>query len=1127
MAISQLPQAPYRQDRKTFPTALSTDVLFSEIRDCTIVDFPEYGTPHPNTRKWPDHKLVFIKPVDIERNEIFEFFYAADRANQDRYNFAFGYRNIIGNAGGREFRNVQRMYVTARESFAPYDVPFGAPMPNVPEDKFEGVDYVFFDRQQQKIDQPELDSLYVLEVHTYVETAFLDDNLSYSSQRDDGLPEKFKIAIPQQQTETMVAGLAEMPVLTTGELSRSEDQLNPNVKLVKKLTRDLGTAPVLNSKVVTNVLQVANIEESIVDDGETIVASELTVDGSVESLGNGKSVKKVITAPELFTAPSFSTQRPDVTPEKFRVAIPTETTEESVAGTAEQPTLVAGEIAATEQQVNVFVKRKTKTKRNAASSTTLAQTATDNTKQLATVTETYQTGDTDEVPSATVDITSEALGDGTYVVRKVEVPEVFAAPSFATQRPDVTPEKFRVAIPTVTTEESVAGTAAQPTLVAGEIAATEQQVNVFVKRKTKTKRNAASSTTLAQKATDNTKQLATVTETYQTGDTTLTPSATVDITSEALGDGTYVVRKVEVPEVFAAPSFSTQRPDVTPEKFRVAIPTETTEESVAGTAAQPTLGVGDLAATEQQVNVFVKRKQKTKRNAASSTTLTQKATDNTKQLATVTETYQTGDTTLTPSATVDITSEALGDGTYVVRKVEVPTLFDAASYSTQKPDIVPERFRPQTPVTTTKKLKAGTAAAPTLAGDELVKSQQQVNRFVYEEQISGRATINDVVLPTANKAYVEGAIASVTEKLSTSPAIEQGLNISDSTSTAIGDGKFIVQTVKVDQWPTLLSSEWDHQLNTQVQRSEQFVAPSASFTEPNTAYRAVNEDRSLKVTEVEPADALSDYHLSFPVQVDVQLPNVLKSISVVWADEHADGAYDSEWYGNAGGVSYSLSGSENASADGSYTLKPELIYNIEQPWGSDVSATVHYFYLKSNNNSVSESAFLSRLSEFAAGAQRWPTFKPQSHTIVLQGAKVSVSARCNAAASSSVSPNGTMSDKTQGSGKSFDLGVQLSAVSLPPTIHPAIVITEAVAKSAVAKARCDVAWTGFNFPSVNVVSDINYQLNADVNPKTLEATVPSEIPLSGNYVLKSSIEPYKWGWVRCSAVVLDAATLHS
>jgi hypothetical protein len=61
--------------------------LFSEVRDCSRITFPEYGTPHPDHKKWPHHKLVFIQSVDIERDGLFEFFYAADRENQDLYNW--------------------------------------------------------------------------------------------------------------------------------------------------------------------------------------------------------------------------------------------------------------------------------------------------------------------------------------------------------------------------------------------------------------------------------------------------------------------------------------------------------------------------------------------------------------------------------------------------------------------------------------------------------------------------------------------------------------------------------------------------------------------------------------------------------------------------------------------------------------------------------------------------------------------------------------------------------------------------------------------------------------------------------------------------------------------------------
>lgn len=300
MAVSQIQQAPYRQDRKLFPTPLIGDVLFSETRDCNRGNpFPEYGTPHPNAQRWPNHKLVFIKPLDIERNEIFEFFYAADRENQDLYNFSVGYRNIIGNAGGREFRVVQRSYVTPRADFKPLDIPFGTPMPNIPEGKFDDIEYVFFDRQQQQIDQQELNSLYVAEVHTYVEKAFLEYKLSYGAQKSDLVPEKFRAAIPQTTTEQIVEGLAEPPTLTGSQISVTEDQLNPDVKLVREVSRDKPT-----SEVVLNGSQsyvggtVADITETYSPEKVEADSGFLIQESRVSPTGDGAYVRETVSVEE-------------------------------------------------------------------------------------------------------------------------------------------------------------------------------------------------------------------------------------------------------------------------------------------------------------------------------------------------------------------------------------------------------------------------------------------------------------------------------------------------------------------------------------------------------------------------------------------------------------------------------------------------------------------------------------------------------------------------------------------------------------------------------------------------------------------------------------------------------------
>jgi hypothetical protein len=877
MAVSQLPQAPYRQDRRIYPTPIIGDVLFSEVRDCTRSEIPEYGTLHPNPKKWPDHKLVYVKPVDIERDGIFEFFYAADRENQDLYNFSSGYRNIVGNAGGREFRVVQRSYVTPRADFQPLDIPFGTPMSDVPEGKFDDIEYVFFDRQQQPIDQQELNSLYVAEVHTYVEKAFLDDKLSYTAQRTDPLPEKFQILVPEQVVEQIVEGTVEMPTLTGSELSVKEDQLNPDVKLVRTSTRDRSSLPV-----------------------------------------------------------------------------------------------------------------------------SLDQKATTNDKQLASITQTVQSGDTVEQPSATVDIQSEALGDGSYVVTKTEVPELFTAESYASEIPDRIPEKFRAFVPTTTEEASEIGTAEPPTLETGELSKSEQQQNKFVKRKRTTKRDAT----------------------------------------------------------------------VLPKQ------------------------------------------------------LTQKATNSVKQVATIIETLQVGDSAEPASATVDIDSEALGDGTYVVRKTQVPSIFKDEVYSVEKQDNVPEKFKaePQYKTITQSINKVGSASPPSLATGEISRTHQQVNEFVYKEQVVKRDNVTNVALPQVQRAYVEGTVAKVDEKLSTSSTIESGLLVSESAATPIGDGKFVVQTVKVDSWPQLKSSEWDSELNTQIQKTEQFVSPPTSFTEANTSYRAINKDRSLKITEAEPTTALTNYVMSFPVQVDVPLPDVLKSISVVWAEEIATGKTDTDWDGAASGTSWSLSGSENASAESSASIKPELVMDIQRPWGSNISATAHYFYIKGVNNIISESSFLSKLTTVAgAPVQRWPSFAPVSHTLVLTGGNASVQAKVSWSASKTYSESNNAYDKNVGKGDSYSVGTSLNAVTIPPTIHGPIIIWGAEKKEKNVTSQV-ISGTGatINFPYVTVTQSALHKLTADVTPKTLAATTPSEIPKTGLYVVQSQVVPYKWGWARCSAVVFNA-----
>ena len=633
MPVSQLPQAPFRQDRRIFPTPLVGDVLFSEVRDCNRALIPEYGTYHPDTVKWPDHKLVYVKTVDIERDGIFEFFYAAERENQDLYNFSSGYRNVIGNVGGREFRIVQRSYVTLRESFQPLDIPFGTAMPDIPEGKFEGVEYVFFDRQQQPITEQELNALFVAEVHTYIENAFLEYKLSYTTTKSDVVPEKFQINIPQTTTEQIVEGLAEQPVLTATQLSVSEEQINPDIKVVKIVSR-------------------------------------------------------------------------------------------------EEP----------------------------------------------------------------------------------------------------------------------------------------------------------------------------------------------------------------------------------------------------------------------------------------------------------------------------------------------------------------------------------------------------------EDDISF----------TGRRAYVEGGPpANVIETYSKDEIeVDTGVFVVQSTVTPLGDGSFTKETVEVESWPVLTGSEFDFALNTQVVNTQQMVAPPTDFSEPNTSFRPVNEDRSLKIVEEVPTEALNEYHISVPTRIDLRMPAVLKSISVLWAIDESASEGESVGTGknpdNANGFTLTANSGMNGSAE--FSAQPTVDIETESVFGSDISASVHFFYLNSENNPVSESSFLSRVNALVGSVQRWPVFKPKSHTITTLGASISCSSRAKIEATAILNYEGqkVSGDSSLEEG-SFAINRTIDVINVAPTIHGPISVTNGSRYTSIqtvsqARARLE----GDVFDDIDpVVTTKGASASVLVTPLSFPATSPADIPRTGKYLVGSSAEPFKWGWLKCSATIIDASQFAS
>ena len=154
---------------KSFPTAITKDLLFYEVHDSVLPKNkqPEYGTPHPNHQTYPNHVLTYIEAREEEGKQ--NWYYAAKRETQDLYNWEFSEADL----GGTRFPSVNRTYIILRDEFDPETPAQGAVMANAPEDVFDGT-YVLSSRVQKRSEK-ELDSVFVVEQHTYVKKSIFSD----------------------------------------------------------------------------------------------------------------------------------------------------------------------------------------------------------------------------------------------------------------------------------------------------------------------------------------------------------------------------------------------------------------------------------------------------------------------------------------------------------------------------------------------------------------------------------------------------------------------------------------------------------------------------------------------------------------------------------------------------------------------------------------------------------------------------------------------------------------------------------------------------------------------------------------------------------------------------------------
>jgi hypothetical protein len=788
---SKRPVAPDTPVR-SFPTPNINDLVVILDVDSRLPGYKplDYGTPHPDQTRFPGAKLVYQEPLDGS-DQFVRRIYATDRVNQDAYNYAVKY-----SAGSPNHPVYIRTYVEPRADYFP--LPEGVAdsyLENayLVEEEMAPVEgelnslYVRVTRVFETLPGPVLTSFETNDAGQKVtvttqrkssagyslpnasatsspsaqaeDTGVVTEQVrsvpsiftrkQFSAERPDPLPTKFRAAVPDVETSEIVSGTAQQPTLDVPEdLSASETQESLFLKRVSRRLRPNPVYPFTFEETTrTNTGQLATTVSTLDEGVQTADTGPLVESSEVTDLGDGRSIKVTTEVDQVFEQPSFTRVKEDLTPQKFRATVSETIEERTIPGTALMPaTLTGDEISKTEEQLTVDRKRVRTQERNIATADPLVEKVVTPEGQLATRTLTLSNQQQTVAPSATlIQGEVEQLGDGRTVKTEVVVSEVFDERRVAKEKPDLVPPEFRGAVPTEITEVTEAGgSVSMPTLGPGELSRSAQRITAQkIRTSVSTRPSTALPVTLTPSDTliDNDGVVITRVKTLASGSQTISPSATVSGTVENIGDGLTVKTEDTRAEIFAGSSFTRTKEDLTPAKFRASVAEQVEESTTAGTASMPQqLLPEEYEKTEQQVTKFTKRTRVRRRQIGEEDEIEEQVITGDGQVATRRLTLVDGPQTIEASAViVSGEVEKLGDGRTVKTEIEVPEVFARRVYAQERPDVIPVQFRDQIPTTTTEVTEAGQAAPVSLVGDEISKTQEQVNAHTRRTRVITRS----------------------------------------------------------------------------------------------------------------------------------------------------------------------------------------------------------------------------------------------------------------------------------------------------------------------------------------------------------------------------------------------------
>jgi hypothetical protein len=1011
---------------------------------------------------------------------------------------------------------------------------------------------------------------------------------TFQKTKDDLTPQKFRGAQESDTTDETVAGIAEAPVLASGEFAKSEQQINKFVKRVSTTSRAITLAVTLNEKILTPEGLIGTRVLTLNSGDQTFTPSATLVDASVEALGDGRTVKTETTIPKIFDGKSIRKTKVDLTPEKFKARQSETTTEQNFVGQlSETISLGSGEFSKTEQQVTEFVKRVSTTSRDITLSSTFQEFVITPQGQLATRTIRMSGGTQSLAARATlIDGSIEAIGDGRTIKTEIVVPSVFNEKQQTRQKPDVVPTEFRASVPDFTEsivregKDAVVGA-----LSSDEISKSVQRITQDKIRETKTIRSVASYPALTESIVDNDGLIITRTKTVSNKSQTIIPSALVTGSVQALGDGLTLKTEDKKLKVFESKLFSTEKTDTVPTEFRAENPAITEEFNEAGIAEQVVLEPNEISKSEQQVTEFVKRVRKTTREITEEASLEGEQIDEDGVKVSVVRSLANGTQSINPSATVRGQVEAIGDGKTIKTQLTRNEVFGGEVFATEKPDIIPAAFQAEKPSVVNEITIVGNAENPSLEGDEISKSEQQITKFLKRVRTTRRDNVGTVTLK-GEEINEAGQKVNVTRTLSKSAQSIAPSATRSGNVQALGDGYTVkteqeipavfdqksITVAKPDTIPEkfrvnlpqkrkeeIIPQEQVDELNletneytkteqrlteftvqkTTVERESSYEAIQSSdleetwgigipYTESivdefgdeeNCEYDGLGDNKYIKrLYDIEQlSEKLDGFSATTPTTINLNLPKILKEVTcVVEKSDSVSEERNSIPYvlGRFGNLSFEDAGSFTSTV----SFIPRFDVVLEEIWANDIEATLHIFFLKSDQLTTEE------ISSKCGAEGFWPSLNPSSFSTVVFGKSESKTYAVSVNRFYGVSPDGFIQRQN------LKTKYENSVIPVNLNIPNCIVEEEIEIEEQEDYNYSDtitISFPAISNPSFTIPSGSeNVPFSHDVE---FEAKVTikknGEIPRSGKYVINSSAEPYKFGYFIVRAVTFDAAKL--